>query len=239
MTKIAALLIAIAAGGAAAFTSPAGVTVSFSRTISFADAVAEGSEEPAAPVPEEVVTPPPVEEEEPKFNVFESYVGSSDFRGKTFKFDPLKLSDTYPELVPWFRECEIRHGRTAMIAVLGFITTDYFRLPIEQFSFDAIPKTIDAHDALLKTGPMYLIALGVGLWDVIVTAPSAAAMTDGTGDDGEREPGDFGWSWFAPPTREGLMKKRTAELLNGRLAMIAIGGIATQSIVTGHGFPYV
>jgi hypothetical protein len=29
------------------------------------------------------------------------------------------------------------------------------------------------------------------------------------------------------------------ELMNGRLAMWAIGGIATQSVLTGHGFPYI
>ena len=33
--------------------------------------------------------------------------------------------------------------------------------------------------------------------------------------------------------------KRRAELMNGRLAMCAVGGIATQSIINGHGFPYV
>jgi hypothetical protein len=36
-----------------------------------------------------------------------------------------------------------------------------------------------------------------------------------------------------------MQKKKVAELLNGRLAMIAVGGIATQSIISGHGFPYV
>jgi len=50
---------------------------------------------------------------------------------------------------------------------------------------------------------------------------------------------DYGWYWFAPKNDDDLKKKRVAELLNGRLAMIAVGGIATQSIVTGHGFPYV
>ncbi len=30
-----------------------------------------------------------------------------------------------------------------------------------------------------------------------------------------------------------------SELLNGRLAMIAVGGIATQSIITGHGAPWI
>jgi len=50
---------------------------------------------------------------------------------------------------------------------------------------------------------------------------------------------DYAWYFFAPESKEGLDKKRAAELLNGRLAMIAVGGIATQSIVTGHGFPYI
>lgn len=166
--------------------------------------------------------------------VFDDMVGAVDYRGKEFKFDPLKLSETYEPFVGWFRECEIRHGRTAMLAVMGFIATDYFRLPGDMYSFEAIPKTIDAHDALLKSGPMYQLALWIGLFDIIITAPACQAI-----GEGEREPGDFGWMWFAPESKEGFDKKRAAELLNGRLAMIAVGGIATQSIVTGHGFPYI
>lgn len=166
--------------------------------------------------------------------VFDDMVGASDFRGKKFEFDPLNLSDSYPPLVPWFREAELRHGRTAMLAVLGFIATDFFRLPGDMYSFDSIPKTIEAHDALLKTGPMYQLVLWIGLWDLLITAPSVQAM-----GNGEREPGDYGLMFFAPATKEGFDTKRTAELLNGRLAMIAVGGIATQSIICGHGFPYV
>lgn len=169
-----------------------------------------------------------------KASVWDEYDGGVDFLGRDFKFDPLGLADTYEPFRPWFRECELRHGRTAMLAVLGFITTDFVRLPGEMYSFEAIPKTIDAHDALLKTGPMYQLLLWIGLWDLIVTAPAVQAM-----GEGEREPGDFGWMFFAPETKEGFDKKRTAELLNGRLAMIAVGGIATQSVVSGHGFPYV
>jgi hypothetical protein len=50
---------------------------------------------------------------------------------------------------------------------------------------------------------------------------------------------DFGWKWFAPSSKDAFDKKREAELLNGRLAMFAIGGIATQSVLSGHGFPYL
>ncbi|GMH72941.1 hypothetical protein TrRE_jg9275 [Triparma retinervis] len=166
-------------------------------------------------------------------NVFEDLVGNSDFRGKRFDFDPLNLAAAYPPFVPFFREAELRHGRTAMLAVIGFIATDFVRLPGDMYSFESIPKTIDIHDALLKTGPMYQLLLWIGLWDILVTAPSIKALGEGF-----REPGDFGWRWFAPESKEGFDVKRDAELKNGRLAMIAVGGIATQSIITGHGFPY-
>ena len=71
-----------------------------------------------------------------------------------------------------------------MLAVMGFIATDYMRIPGEMYSFEAIPKTIDAHDALLKTGPMYQLLLWIGLFDILVTAPAVQAM-----GEGEREPG--------------------------------------------------
>ena len=146
----------------------------------------------------------------------------------------VKLSETYEPLLPWFRESEIRHGRTAMLAVLGFIATDFVRIPGEMYSFESIPKTVDAHDILVEKGPMVQLLMWVGLFDLIITAPACAATMKG-----EREPGDFGWYTFAPETEEGLKAKQESELLNGRLAMMAVGGIATQSIITGHGFPYI
>ena len=40
-------------------------------------------------------------------------------------FDPLKFSEKSPEWVPWFREAELKHGRVAMLATLGFIFADF------------------------------------------------------------------------------------------------------------------
>jgi len=214
MKTVAVLsVLSLAADGALAFAPSNVQNVALPTQLKMSD---EAAEPAAAP------------------SVFETYVGNVDYRGKEFNFDPLKLSESYPPLVKWFRECEIRHGRTAMLAVLGFVATDYFRIPGEMYSFEAIPKTIEAHDLLLKSGPMYQLLLFIGLFDILVTAPSVQAM-----GEGEREPGDFAWLWFAPESDEGLEKKKVAELLNGRLAMIAVGGIATQSIISGHGFPYI
>ena len=167
-------------------------------------------------------------------SVFDDYVGAVDFRGKEFKYAPLNLAESYAPFVPWFRECEIRHGRTAMMAVLGFIATDYIRLPGEMYSFDAIPKTIDAHDVLLKSGPMYQLLFWIGFFDLCVQGPAMVATYQG-----ERDAGDFSFTKFGPKDEEGMKAKKVSELMNGRLAMIAVGGIATQSIVNGHGFPYI
>ena len=146
----------------------------------------------------------------------------------------LKFSETYAPLVPYFREAEIRHGRTAMAAVVGFIVTDFVRIPGEMYSFEAIPKTIDAHDALVEAGPMKQLLMWIGLFDLIITIPAIQATMAG-----EREPGDFGLGYNWAKTDEMMAKKKRSELLNGRLAMMAVGGIATQSALTGHGFPYV
>lgn len=113
--------------------------------------------------------------------------GAINFACNEFKFDPLKLSETYEPLLPWFRECELRHGRTAMLAVVGFIAEDFVRLPGEAYSFETIPKTIDAHDALLNMGaasPMGQLLLWIGLWDLIVTGPAALAAQNGDREAG-------------------------------------------------------
>jgi hypothetical protein len=146
----------------------------------------------------------------------------------------LKLGETYEPFLPFFREAELRHGRTAMLAVVGFIATDFVRIPGDLYSFEAIPSTVAAHDALLRSGPMLQLVLWISLFDFIITSPAVVATMKG-----EREPGDFGWTKFAPKDPAAFQKKRDSELLNGRLAMFAVGGIATQTVITGHGFPYI
>ena len=178
--------------------------------------------------------PAPVTKSSTSLNsVWDNYVGGVDFKGGKFQFDPLGLSETYSPLVPFFRESEIRHGRTAMLAVVGFIVTDFVRIPGEAYSFEAIPKTVDAHNVLLE-GPMHQLLLWISLWDIVITYPSIQATMKG-----EREPGDFGWKFMAPKDAAQMDKKKVSELMNGRLAMCAIGGIATQSVLSGHGFPYL
>ena len=50
-----------------------------------------------------------------------------------YNFDPLGLAEKSPEMIPWYRECEIKHGRIAMLAVVGFITAEYVRIPGDMY----------------------------------------------------------------------------------------------------------
>ncbi len=71
-----------------------------------------------------------------------------------------------------------------MLAVVGFIATDFVRIPGEMYSFESIPKTVDAHNFLIEKGPMVQLLMWVGLFDLLITAPACAATMKG-----EREPG--------------------------------------------------
>ena len=44
--------------------------------------------------------------------VFDEYVGGEGgMPGMAYQFDPAGLAESNPEMVPWFREAELKHGR--------------------------------------------------------------------------------------------------------------------------------
>merc|ERR1719319_766795 len=148
-------------------------------------------------------------------------------------FDPCGFSERAPEWLPWFREAELKHGRAAMLATVGFVAPEFFRIPGEQFSFEAIPKVIDAHDALPES------MIQIFGWISFVEACSFAALANMNNYD--RRPGDFGFDPLGlyPTDPEKQKEMQLKELKNGRLAMIAIGGMVAGASVTGNGFPYL
>merc|ERR1719310_5240 len=142
-------------------------------------------------------------------------------------FDPLGFTEVLP--LEWYREAELKHARVAMMAVVGFIFTDFYTLPGYEFT------TIEAHDAGVANGSMSQLLLWIGLVEV-VSAISIDQMLRGSG----REPGDFGLDplgMINDPAKKAVMQEK--ELANGRLAMFAFGGMVTQSVLTGNTFPYL
>jgi light-harvesting complex I chlorophyll a/b binding protein 4 len=121
-----------------------------------------------------------------------------------------------------------------MLATVGFIVPEFVRIPGEQFSFESIPKVIDAHDAL----PQSMIQI-FG-WISFVEACSFGALANM--NEFDRAPGDFGFDpmgYFPKLDAEKKKALQLKELKNGRLAMIAIGGMVAGATITGNGFPYL
>jgi len=149
-----------------------------------------------------------------------------------YEFDPIGFSK-YTELVPYFREAELKHGRIAMLAWLGLAVPDFVRIPGERYSLEAVPVTIDAHD---KLNGAVGVNFQVLFWIAIVEFCCAKKVFEWNSIE---VAGDYGLTALLPQDEEGQRKMRLAELKNGRLAMVAFGGAITQAVITRHPFPWL
>jgi hypothetical protein len=150
------------------------------------------------------------------------------------EFDPVGFTERSPEWINWFREAELKHGRQAMLATVGLVVPEFVRVPGPQFSFEAIPNVLDAHDALIDSSMKQIL-----LFVSFAEAMSLAALSNM--NEFDRQPGDWGFDPFGLyPTDPAKQKEmQLKELKNGRLAMVAIGGMVAGAQITGHGFPYL
>ncbi len=101
-------------------------------------------------------------------------------------FDPLGFSENPHIPLPWMREAEIKHGRVAMLAIVGWCTVDLgFRAPYAP----AMPGFHSADVVSAMDGPV-----GWGIWQLIGWAgifEIAGAAGIVATLNGDREPGDF------------------------------------------------
>jgi len=148
-------------------------------------------------------------------------------------WDPLNFCERAPEWIPWFREAELKHCRIAMLASLGIVVPEFVRIPGEQFSFENVPYVIEAHDKLPDSMSQ------IFLWISLCEACTFGAVNNMNSFD--RAPGDYSFDPLGiyPTTPENQREMQLAELKNGRLAMIAIGGMVAGSLITGERFPYL
>ncbi len=99
-----------------------------------------------------------------------------------------------------------------MLAVVGLIVPEFVRIPGAQFSFDAIPNVLDAHDALLDTSMKQIL-----LWISFAEVCSLGALSNM--NEFDRSPGDFGFDPLGLYPKEASKRKemQLKELKNGRL----------------------
>lgn len=139
-------------------------------------------------------------------------------------WDPLGiLAEGDQDTFDLFRECEIKHGRVAMLAVVGYlITAAGVRFP----GAEDIPAGLGAFPALINSADGKIVLIQMGLFFAVAEiANRDAPWTDFTPEFvGDYRNGalDFGWDNFDEKTK---LRKRSVELNNGRAAMMGIWGL--------------
>lgn len=144
----------------------------------------------------------------------------------------------------WMREAELKNARVAMMAVFGWLATDGafgfpLRFPGEIYSVESIPNAYSAHDILVEQGSMSFLLICVGFIEVC----SGACLVQVAKGELDREAGDFGldpMGFLKGKSKAEIDTWKLKEINNGRLAMLAFGGIATQTALgeAHQAFPY-
>ena len=133
-------------------------------------------------------------------------------------FDPMGLSEIQQDLT-YARWAELKHGRIAMLAIVGMVTQEYFHLPGEAYQnpdpFGAV--------STVGLGVNAQIFLGIGC----VELANFYKHYDGS------EPGDIGWDLglLRGKSDEKIAIVKEQEITHCRLAMIAITGATVQTLL--------
>ena len=144
----------------------------------------------------------------------------------------------------WMREAELKHGRVCMLAWFGWVAADGgfgfpLRFPGEIYSVENIPNSYSAHDILVDQGSMGFLLFAVGLIEFC----TGAVLVEVAKGDSDREAGDYKLdplNFLKDKSKEEVDRMKLREIMNGRLAMLAFGGVVTQAGLSdaAHDFPY-
>jgi Chlorophyll A-B binding protein len=139
-----------------------------------------------------------------------SYEGEAGVTAPAGFFDPLGLSANIDaETFAKYRSAEVKHGRVAQLAVLGYIVPEVFKFPGEiapGVTFASIPNGIAAIEAVPALGWFQMFFL-IGAVDYALETTGASPFAPAGKKD------------FADAEEE--LKATNQELNHGRLAMLA------------------
>merc|ERR1711998_742391 len=147
-------------------------------------------------------------------------------------FDPLGLSKSGD--LGWYRACELRHGRTAMLAVIGWIATKAGILTFGDFAKDTAAVDVWGPDQFWNTVPdAYKFAFFAPIFIVEWACESQKphyTQTDTPGQFPQFVP-DLSGNKYSDPKK--LLDMQNKELKNGRLAMIGIMSFLAAEAIPG------
>jgi len=134
----------------------------------------------------------------------------------------------------FYREVELKHGRVAMLASLGFLVGEQFH-PLFGGNID-VPSYIAFQQTPLQT-----------FWPAVVAAIAIPEVFSVYSFDSPDKPwsvrtnrvaGDIGFDplGLKPTDPKEFKDMQTKELNNGRLAMIAAAGMVAQELASGQKF---
>merc|ERR1712190_305142 len=126
------------------------------------------------------------------------------------------------------RSVELKHGRICMLATMGYITPEItgkipgYLSPSAGLKFADIPNGLAAISKVPTLG-----------WAQIAAYFGFCEFSGGFEDYKSGTPGDYGWKVLTSDDPAEKTKKLSAEIANGRLAMVAIIGMFYQDGLTG------
>jgi hypothetical protein len=152
-------------------------------------------------------------------------------------FDPAGLSEDKSEAkIRFFREVELKHGRVAMLAALGFLVGEQFH-PLFGGNID-VPSYLAFQQTPLETfWPAVVAAIAIPeIYSVFTFNEPGVDGDQWTMKPDGRRPGDLDFDplGLKPEDPAELDELQTKEINNGRLAMIGIAGMVAQELVDGQ-----
>jgi hypothetical protein len=129
------------------------------------------------------------------------------------------------------RETELKNGRVAMFATIGYMVPEYYKFPgclspSTGLKFEQVPNGLKAFDVVPTEGWFQIIGL-CGFYELVVNQPQ---NPNEPGNYGRGRLGFTGASIADPEQRKRALN---AEIANARLAMMAIIGMFFQDGLTG------
>ena len=140
------------------------------------------------------------------------------------------------------REAELKHGRVAMLAWTGWLATDGAFGPVPlRFPgsiYQDVSDSYHAHDIMVSQGSLGFMLFVVGFLEFC----TSAVLVEVAKGESDREAGDFKLDplqFLKGKSQDEVNTWKLKELQNGRAAMMAFGGVATQAALGGTEFPYL